>query len=119
MNDNKVIAERIFKGNLMYMRVVGNPDVLELPPCLFSDGTSPFTYVREIPYTKFIEWLKCRVVPENRDKADLERILKYHKMDRYDAFELAYKCNGVLTCMDKFWVDWEEPDRKQENPICW
>ena len=119
MCNNKEVAKLVSIENKLYMELIGSPTFDELPACLFINGNNPYNIVRRIDYERFVRWLKGRVVPENRDKADLDRILKYHKMDRYDAFELAVKTKGVSTCRDSFWVDFEDSESSGENPIKW
>lgn len=119
MKGSKEVATLVDTDNGFVLR--RNKDIREvdLPIDLFFTGIMLDKMLDEVDYTRFINWLKDRVVPDTRDEIDLDRILSYHRMKKYDAFELAVKTQGVLTCLDDFWVDWEEPDRKQENPICW
>ena len=119
MKGNKEVAILVDTDNGFVLR--RNKDIREvdLPIDLFFTGIMLDKMLDEVDYTRFINWLKDRVVPDTRDEIDLDRILSYHRMKKYDEFELAIKTQGVLTCLDDFWVDWEEPDRKQENPICW
>lgn len=119
MKGNKEVAILVDTDNGFVLR--RNKDIREvdLPIDLFFTGIMLDKMLDEVDYTRFINWLKDRVVPDTRDEIDLDRILSYHRMKKYDAFELSIKTQGVLTCLDDFWVDWEEPDRKQENPICW
>lgn len=119
MKGNKEVAVIVETDSGFVLRRNKNTRECDLPIDLFFSGIKLDTLLDEVDYTRFINWLKDRVVQDTRDEADLDRILSYHRMKKYDAFKLAIKTHGVLTCLDDFWVDWEEPDRKQENPICW
>lgn len=107
MCDDLKIAKLVHEGIEPFMELlVWYDDFYNIPFGLFCVEGDPFTLVKRIPYERFNNWLCKRCFPRNR--IDCKDVLKTLGLKEYNPVRITYITQGVLTCFDMFWVDFED-----------
>lgn len=101
MNGDRVVAKP-FKLNGVYWGLRREPNLtfMDTPLSLFGFDKT------EVTMEQFYTWVKKRCCPPNR--VDIDEILAYLNLERYDALEIVKRTNAVMTLKDDFWVDFEK-----------